>query len=53
MDDPASMGALNPKYARVVLKLSGEGFGSSGKSGISIDDNDKLSSLFLIGNVLR
>ena len=38
MDDPASMVAPNPKYARVVLKLSGEGFGSSGKSGISIDE---------------
>src|SRR5580704_5595004 len=30
--------ALHPKYARVVLKLSGEGFGLSGKSGISIDE---------------
>src|SRR5262245_63975167 len=29
---------LKPKYARVVLKLSGEGFGHSGKSGISIDE---------------
>src|SRR5205085_7698625 len=30
--------ALHPKYRRVVLKLSGEGFGHSGKSGISIDE---------------
>src|SRR4051794_21137750 len=29
---------LKPKYAGVVLKLSGEGFGHSGKSGISIDE---------------
>src|SRR5207244_3103205 len=27
-----------PKYARVVLKISGDGFGHSGKSGISIDE---------------
>src|ERR1700756_1039751 len=38
MDDHASADALKPKYARVVLKLSGEGFGHSGKSGISIDE---------------
>src|ERR671922_525383 len=35
MDDPHS---LKPKYQRVILKLSGEGFGPSGKSGISIDE---------------
>src|SRR5438105_8632004 len=29
---------LTPKYTRVVLKISGEGFGHSGKSGISIDE---------------
>src|ERR1051326_4950003 len=33
-----SVEALQPKYQRVVLKLSGEGFGHSGKSGISIDE---------------
>jgi uridylate kinase len=38
MDDPVSLEALQPKYRRVVLKLSGEGFGYSGKSGISIDE---------------
>jgi uridylate kinase len=38
MDDFLSPEALKPKYARVVLKLSGEGFGHSGKSGISIDE---------------
>src|SRR5437868_9984603 len=37
MDDQ-SADALHPKYRRVVLKLSGEGFGHSGKSGISIDE---------------
>src|SRR5438105_9057683 len=37
MDDP-SAGGGKPKYQRVVLKLSGEGFGHSGKSGISIDE---------------
>jgi uridylate kinase len=29
---------LKPRYARVILKLSGEGFGPSGKSGISLDE---------------
>src|SRR3954454_19438524 len=29
---------LKPKYHRVVLKLSGEGFGQRGQSGISIDE---------------
>jgi uridylate kinase len=29
---------LRPKYKRVVLKLSGEGFGYPGKAGISIDE---------------
>ena len=33
MDD-----SLKPRYKRVVLKLSGEGFGQRGKSGISIDE---------------
>src|SRR5438477_5852644 len=37
MDETASY-ALKPKYKRVILKLSGEGFGPSGKSGISIDE---------------
>jgi uridylate kinase len=38
MDDFAAADTLKPKYRRVVLKLSGEGFGHSGKSGISIDE---------------
>src|SRR5271166_2675126 len=38
MDDLSSADALKPKYSRVILKLSGEGFGHSGKSGISIDE---------------
>jgi uridylate kinase len=38
MDDFMSTEMLKPKYGRVVLKLSGDGFGHSGKSGISIDE---------------
>jgi uridylate kinase len=38
MEDQASPETLKPRYGRVVLKLSGEGFGHSGKSGISIDE---------------
>src|SRR5256714_12827842 len=38
MDDVNAADTLKPKYQRVVLKLSGEGFGHSGKSGISIDE---------------
>src|SRR5438067_1404080 len=35
--------ASRPKYRRVVLKLSGEGFGHPGKSGISIDETLDLA----------
>src|SRR5438067_11283281 len=38
MDEHATNDPLRPRYKRVVLKLSGEGFGHSGKSGISIDE---------------
>jgi uridylate kinase len=38
MEDHLSTDALTPRYKRVILKLSGEGFGHSGKSGISIDE---------------
>ena len=38
MNEHYSAEALKPKYRRVILKLSGEGFGHSGKSGISIDE---------------
>jgi uridylate kinase len=38
MDDHPSPDSLKPKYHRVILKLSGEGFGYPGKSGISIDE---------------
>src|SRR5579884_3883066 len=38
MDEHASNDPLRPKYCRVILKLSGEGFGYPGKSGISIDE---------------
>src|SRR5437764_5095655 len=37
MDDQTA-DHLIPKYKRVLLKLSGEAFGQSGKSGISIDE---------------
>src|SRR5437868_11606375 len=37
MDDQTA-DHLTPKYRRVLLKISGEGFGQSGKSGISIDE---------------
>lgn len=37
MDD-ATSDPLKPKYKRVILKLSGEGFNAPGKSGISIDE---------------
>src|SRR5438874_7587783 len=34
---------LQPKYKRVILKISGEGFGYPGKSGISIDETVNLA----------
>src|SRR5437868_12892682 len=43
MDDHHSADALKPRYSRVVLKLSGEGFGHSGKSGISIDETINIA----------
>jgi uridylate kinase len=38
MTDTPPADSLQPRYQRVVLKLSGEGFGPSGKTGISIDE---------------
>jgi uridylate kinase len=38
MDERGTPMNLDPKYHRVVLKLSGDGFGHSGRSGISIDE---------------
>jgi len=38
MDEQRPADNLKPAYTRVVLKLSGEAFGISGKSGISIDE---------------
>jgi uridylate kinase len=38
MDEHANLDPLQPKYRRVVLKLSGDAFGYPGKSGISIDE---------------
>jgi uridylate kinase len=40
--DPAG-DSLRPRYRRVVLKLSGEGFGHGAKSGISIDETLALA----------
>ena len=37
MTNVPSPDPLEPRYRRVVLKLSGEGFSPSGKTGISID----------------
>jgi uridylate kinase len=42
MDD-SQADPLQPKYRRVVLKLSGEGFSSGGKSGISIDETVSIA----------
>ncbi len=38
MDEQATTDPLQPRYRRVLLKLSGEGFGTPGKGGISIDE---------------
>jgi uridylate kinase len=38
MIDASAPDSLVPRYKRVVLKLSGEGFSPSGKTGISIDE---------------
>jgi uridylate kinase len=43
MDESWTTDSLKPKYRRVVLKISGEGFGYSGKSGISIDETLNLA----------
>jgi uridylate kinase len=43
MDDHLSTDALKPRYKRVILKLSGEGFGHPGKSGISIDETINIA----------
>src|SRR2546428_6553659 len=43
MNNVSEADPLKPKYRRVVLKLSGEGFGHSGKSGISIDETINIA----------
>jgi uridylate kinase len=43
MADNAPTAGSQPKYKRVVLKLSGEGFGMVGKSGISIDETLRIA----------
>jgi uridylate kinase len=44
MDEHASSDPLQPRYKRVVLKLSGEGFGYPGRSGINIDETLKIAN---------
>src|SRR3984893_14053867 len=43
MEDHSALDSLTPKYSRVILKISGEGFGHSGKSGISIDETINIA----------
>ncbi|HJT78186.1 MAG TPA: UMP kinase [Gemmataceae bacterium] len=43
MDDHSQPDPLKPKYKRVILKISGEGFGYPGKSGINIDETLSLA----------
>jgi uridylate kinase len=43
MTEQAGADPLRPKYQRVVLKLSGEGFGPAKGSGISIDETLKVA----------
>ena len=43
MDDIFSTDSLKPKFRRVILKLSGEGFGFRGKSGISLEETLKVA----------
>src|SRR6266513_2535220 len=43
MDESTQADPLKPKYRRVILKLSGEVFGASGKSGISIDETINIA----------
>lgn len=45
--DRQSSESLEPKYKRVVLKLSGEAFGTSGKLGISIDETLNIAEQVL------
>ena len=40
---PETFDPLKPKYKRILLKLSGEVFGQSGKSGISLDETIKVA----------
>src|SRR4051795_13170487 len=43
MEDMSGGESLAPKYKRVVLKISGEGFGTAGKSGISMEETLSLA----------
>jgi uridylate kinase len=43
MDEQASTDPLQPRYKRVLLKLSGEAFGHPGRSGINIDETLKFA----------
>src|ERR1700704_142305 len=43
MDESNQADPLKPKYRRGIFKLSGGGFGHSGKSGISIDETINIA----------
>lgn len=43
MTEPPSTDPLKPKYKRVLLKMSGEAFGHSGQSGISINETMRIA----------
>jgi uridylate kinase len=44
MDEHPSSDPLRPKYKRVVLKLSGEGFAHAGKPGINIEETLRIAA---------
>ncbi len=44
MDEQPSPDSLIPAFRRVVLKLSGEGFGPPGKTGISLDETLNIAN---------
>src|SRR5438067_5712729 len=51
MDSQAPSGPSSLKYRRVLLKLSGEGFGYPGKAGISIDETLNIArQIVRVGN---
>lgn len=43
MDDLATNDPIQPKFKRVMLKLSGEAFGTPGKTGINLDETLRIA----------